>query len=134
MPYRNIEDKRKYDREWARRKRSGQITRLTQIPSKEESHKRMLERQRKYNLNKRKYLEENYGKQCCVCHEPRIMIIHRKDGQRHKLFTNMSFKELREEVEKHKDEYVRVCGICHTGIHWAMKYLNLKWEDISTQK
>jgi hypothetical protein len=58
------------------------------------------------------------------------MMIHRKDGKKHKLFSNMSWVEIKKEVKEHKDEYVRVCGICHNGIHWIMKYLGLTWQEI----
>jgi len=76
------------------------------------------------------YLTEIFGSKCTVCDKVGIMIIHRKDGQKHKVFGVMNMTEIKKEVENHREEYVRVCGICHAGIHWAMEYLGLTWNDI----
>jgi formate dehydrogenase assembly factor FdhD len=134
VPFKTIEERRKYVREWMYNKRHGLPTRTTIRPTKEESREKRNIREQRYRKARRersrKYLEFIYGKTCVICGEERIMIIHRKDGKKHKLFTNMSITQIKKELESHKDEYVRVCGICHAGVHWAMTYLGLKWEDI----
>ena len=46
----------------------------------------------------------------------------------------MSWEELYNIHDNHKDEYVRVCGLCHAGIHWCMTALGLTWEDIMARR
>jgi len=130
IPYKDIEKKRKYQREWSKRKNAGLPTRTTPIPSREESKRKELERERRYRLHKRKIIEDVFGKKCIFCGHEKVMIIHRKDGKKHKIFSEMGLKELYSEIAEHKNEYVRVCGVCHKAVHWIMKWFGMTWEKI----
>lgn len=130
MPFRNEETKRQYKQDWYLRKKAGLPTRITPKLTKEESIIKEKKRQKKYQQEKKQYLISIFGDRCKICGKIGVMIIHRKDGKPHKKIYNMSWEELKTEIENHKDEYVRVCGICHSGIHWAMKYLSLEWDNI----
>lgn len=134
MPYKDEQKQKEYQHNAYLRKKLGLPTRTTPISTPETIHEHQIERCKRYRQRKRQYIIKMFGDKCVICGRRQIVIIHRKDGKPHKKFADMSLKQLKEELENHKDEYVRVCGICHAGIHWAMKYLNLKWENIPTQK
>lgn len=80
------------------------------------------------------YMQTTYGDSCFFCGHKKVGIIHRKDGQPHKRLSLMSWKELIDVVENHRDEYVRVCGLCHAGVHWCMNVLRMTWDDIVARK
>lgn len=134
MPYKDIEKNREYQRNWVKLKRAGLPTRITPKPTPESIHTHQLETNRRYRHKKRQYIIEMFGDKCTICGKKRIAIIHRKDGKPHIKFANLSLSGLKKEIQEHGNEYARVCGICHSGIHWAMKYLNLKWEDFPTSE
>jgi len=71
-----------------------------------------------------------FGPSCFFCSNEVVRIIHRKDGRKHKLLSSMGLGELRRLIETEKDEYVRLCGICHKGVHWCMRWLGLNWDEI----
>lgn len=58
------------------------------------------------------------------------MTVHRKDGKKHKKLSDMSLKELRNLIKKHKNEYILLCYGCHKAVHWIMENFGFKWDDI----
>ncbi len=84
--------------------------------------------------NKRAALiEEAIGKCCFFCSSNRRgtggLVAHRKNGEAHKAFSTMADAEFEEAMAS--GEYVRVCYKCHHGIHWAMEFLGLSWEEMA---
>jgi len=138
MRYKDPEHRKQYLKEWHHKswlnKKAGISTKPKTKMTQEEALIRNRENNKKYQNQKKEYLIMVFGDRCKICGKVGVMMIHRKDGNKHKLFSNMSWVEIKKEVELHKDEYVRVCGICHNGVHWAMRYLGLIWDNIPYQK
>jgi len=132
MPFKDVEKKRTYKREWARRKRHGLTTRTKPILRPDQRKKQIKQAGERYRAKKRKMLEDAFGKQCFFCNisYTTLMKIHRKDGTNHKELPQMGLKELKREIEANRDKYVLLCGLCHRSVHWCMKYLGMTWEDI----
>lgn len=137
MPYKDIQNRREYNREWARRKRKGLITRgirKRKLLPKEERKRRMLERSKKYRKQVEERVNEVLGKECFFCNSKRCLQCHRKDGKPHKNGGNNG-KNI---AIKNPKEFVRLCYSCHKGVHWVMKWFNMNWEtilkNIKTQK
>jgi hypothetical protein len=53
------------------------------------------------------------------------MCLHRKDGQLHGSSTAQILRAMKE-----PEKWVKLCGKCHDGVHFCMKYLGLSWSDI----
>lgn len=89
-------------------------------------------------VNKRAYnkrstfIDNLYGEHCYFCSNTTVRIMHRKDGKPHKRLPQMNWNELYDLRDNHREEYVRVCGICHAGIHWCMEHLEMSWDDIKS--
>ena len=134
MPIKDRQLNKEYQREWARRKRAGLPTRTTPKRTKEEQELRRREYNREWEKmarQKKKILIENaWGTQCSFCPRDQVRIIHRKDGKPHKLISSMGLEGLKNVIKKHRDEYIRVCGICHAGLHWCMNHLGFVWDDV----
>ena len=134
MPYKDKKKKKEYQRIWISRKRRGLPTRTKPEISSEERLARKKKSKKMGNKKAREKrqnkIREAFGTKCFFCDLEDAAIMHRKDGAKHKLFGSMSLHELDMEIQYHKNEYVRVCKLCHKGIHWAMKRLNLTWDDI----
>ncbi len=83
-----------------------------------------------YYQKKRKLIDEAFGKECHVCHksENKVICIHKKDGQPHKKLKQMNLADIRYLIENNKDEYVALCALCHTSVHWCMVRLGLRWD------
>lgn len=131
---RDKEKQREYQHNWYLRKKYGSTTRTTKKYTDEErKNNRKLSLSKynlKYNKLKKDIIDNLFGKTCFFCGD-KVKIIHRKDGMPHKKINAMSINELN---NINKDDYVRVCRLCHRGIHWTMKYLNLSWEEICSKK
>jgi len=131
MPYKNTENRKQYQREWYQRKKSGKPTRITPILTEEKRRELERYRNKKYYNHKREILQRKFGSKCFFCENDVVRIIHRKDGKPHKKFEQMTIMEL-EKLDE--NEYVCVCGICHKGIHWVMKYIGLSWNNLVGEK
>jgi len=85
-----------------------------------------------YYQKKRKLVDVAFGRKCYFCHksENKVICIHRKDGQPHRKLKAMNLADIRDLIENHKDEYVAVCQLCHTSVHWCMNNLGMGWKDI----
>jgi len=88
-----------------------------------------------YNKGKserKKLMLEYFGEECYFCKfiankKGVWTILHRKDGKEHKKPCTWTIEDLKNlDVEN----YVRLCGRCHHGVHWCMEYLGMSWEDI----
>lgn len=136
MPYKDKEKQKEYQRLWAQKKRDGVETKIVNKPKltdeelKEKRSKDQKIWKEKDNKSKKEYLISKYSDDCFICKLTDAYIIHRKDGKEHKKFGNLSLKQTKEELEGHENEYVRLCMICHKGVHWCMKYQNLTWKEI----
>lgn len=134
MPYKNIEDLRKYQREWLQRKKRGETTRLYPIPTREEKELKVLEKNRRYKkklTDKKKEINVGvFSPGCFICRRSDVKIVrHRKDGKRHDDFTSMPIKKYVKEVNS--GNYVLLCSYCHSMVHWNMTQLNFGWKEIS---
>ena len=136
MPYKNIEDKRRYQREWLRRKNAGLPTRLT-VPNSPEERERLLKERRrrttaKRRQRRRKYRDEYVGGQCYFCGYPERLIVHRKDGEPHTKPSEWGLKKYHDEVKT--GMYATLCYKCHKHVHWCMTILGLTWEEMAELK
>ena len=86
--------------------------------------------QNKRNASKREVLLSKIGDECLICKFKDRITIHRKDGNNHKDFRDMSWDEINDIVTTDKNKYVSVCYKCHKNIHWCMKYLGMTWNEI----
>lgn len=78
---------------------------------------------------RRLLLSSILGDHCAICGEsPELMTTHRKDGEKHPKFQWKPTAWVQESLES--GEYVRLCPVCHRGVHWSMEYMGMKWEDI----
>jgi hypothetical protein len=138
MTYKNIELKRRYQREWQQKKRKGLPTALgwknrILIPPEEKKERTKIYN-KKYRINKKllviEIINSALGNTCCICNKKdgMPMACHRKDGNKHERLTNIPIYRLKKELES--DEYVRLCYACHKAIHWCMENLNMNWNDI----
>ena len=94
-----------------------------------EWRKRKRERDRKWRIKNyrklQKQRDEVFGKKCSICDSTIRLCLHRKDGKPHR----RNETSLKQAIEKPED-WIRLCGKCHDGIHWVMKYFHLSWEEI----
>lgn len=81
-----------------------------------------------YRQRRKEQTAQVLGTECFFCGYEERCIIHRKDGTPHKKFKSMGKAEYAEHIQS--DDYVIVCFHCHKGVHWAMKWLNLTWDEI----
>lgn len=92
--------------------------------------------QRQYQAQRRaeraSLMDAAIGSSCLFCGDKRRgtggLVAHRTDGAEHKAFHRMGDSEFA--AAMHSGGYVRVCYKCHHGIHWAMEFLGLMWEEI----
>lgn len=135
MVYKDKKVLRKYQRDWARRKRKGLPTRTTLIPKKL-TEEEIRERKRQINglhrKKKREIINKYLGTKCLFCKYERRLITHRKDNKKHIRLMHLSLNNLTKELKDEK--YVYVCYHCHKGVHFCMKYLGLTWEEITCTK
>ena len=98
-------------------------------------HDQVLEYQRQkskeYRVKYRKLLYEKLGDKCYFCERKKNLVVHEKNGTNHqKRFDDARtiYKNLG------KFDFVILCRMCHSKVHWIMKYTTLKWEDLKKRK
>jgi hypothetical protein len=136
MPFKNIETRKKYQREWYKNKCLGLPTRkpnkinIIQDPEKFKAIKRerCKRSRKKLELREKEQIGQLIGFKCCLCGSERRITSHRKNGIPHS--PNSNAEQRRKDVLAHPEEFVRVCYGCHKGIHWVMKWFNMSWEEI----
>jgi len=136
LPYKDKDDLRKYQREWLRRKKRGETTRLYPISTEKERKKYILEKGRRYRKKlagqRQEIDKEVFSPGCFICKREDLRLLrHRKDGQKHDDFSNMSIGRYEQEVKT--GEYALLCFRCHEGIHWNMNNLGIGWKEVSKQ-
>ncbi len=127
MPYKNKEDLRRYQRDWARRKRARLPTRTTIKLSKEERKQRKRESTKRWRQRKREEGDKVFGIICFLCNGIINLGFHKKDNVRHKTWFTVNL------ALKNPKEWVRLCYPCHKSVHWCMKHFDMTWENILTQ-
>ncbi|UCH05385.1 MAG: helix-turn-helix domain-containing protein [Candidatus Thorarchaeota archaeon] len=73
-----------------------------------------------------------FGDECYFCGPmpaEKRLVIHRKDGESHRRGILWSEEHLQ---RMDPDEWQALCQKHHRYVHWAMKYLGLKWNDIES--
>jgi hypothetical protein len=73
-----------------------------------------------------------FGDECEVCQRHREdvkLILHRKDGEPHHRNSTWT-QEFVKTVDP--DDWVMLCIRCHNGIHWLMKRLGVKWNQVAS--
>jgi hypothetical protein len=130
IPYKNIEDKRKYMRDHyhATKHKRGITSRV--ILSKTEIRRRKTNRNSKYRKQKRLCLLKCFGEMCPFCGYSNRITIHRKDCKPHKNFYELTWEEINDVTSNDKNEYVSVCHKCHKHIHWCVEKLGMTWNEI----
>lgn len=134
MAYKDIEVRRKYQREWDAKKRRGETTALGGgfMSRKKLSSAERKEYHNKWNREdrqrKRTEALELFGRKCCLCGRAspeKHLVFHRKDGLRHSLSNTAGL------VLKNPKDWALVCRYrCHIGVHFCMNYLGMKWKEI----
>jgi hypothetical protein len=132
MPIKDKEVNRSYQREWARRKRNGIRTsgiHQRNPPSKEELDRRRIRRnqkatERKYK--KKEKLDVILGTACILCGSEHSLVVHEKNGEPHNGVGGNMWIDAFERPQ----DFVRLCYSCHKGVHWAMKWFNMTWDEI----
>jgi hypothetical protein len=130
MPISDPEKNREYQRNWARNKKAGLPTRQirTKMPAEERQRRRRLAAHQ-WEKDIRRKRDEVFGTECKICgakKEGRLrMFLHKKDGQSHKCCSAVIRQAL-----QHPEDWIRLCGKCHDGVHFCMKWLGLTWDEI----
>ncbi|MHA2377965.1 MAG: helix-turn-helix transcriptional regulator [Candidatus Thorarchaeota archaeon] len=73
-----------------------------------------------------------FGDECYFCgplSEEKALVIHRKDGKPHRKHTLWSKDHLH---RMGPDDWQALCQKHHRYVHWGMKQLGMKWEDIES--
>ena len=123
-----MDKQRIYQREWARRKRMGLPTKLYNKPrlSKEQLKKNKIITCKKYDTRIRKERDDVFGKECKLCgFKNGKLNLHRKNGIPHKT----DITTYRNAIAN-KQDWIKLCGKCHTGVHFNMNVLKLNWDKI----
>ncbi len=130
---------KEYQHQWYLNKKTGLPTATKQIKLTEKeriNRKRnsVNKCNRKIRNYRKKIVEKILGNKCYFCgregNEEYRLQSHRKDGKKHNnLGDGMPKVEFDKEVNSGK--YVRVCIICHRGVHWCMKILGMNWDNIT---
>lgn len=72
-----------------------------------------------------------FGIKCKICDRIRAedtrIFLHNKDGIPH----TRTIKYIVAAIKK-PEEWIMLCGKCHTGVHFCMNHFNMKWNDIET--
>ena len=131
MGYIDKNKQRVYGKEWYIRKKNGEETKIVnrKIMSKEERRISAAKCCKTIRLKKIKLINDTLGTKCLICGREDNLRIHQKYNKRHKELANMSFENLK--IEINSDKYVKLCQRCHRCVHWGIKYLSLTWEDVS---
>ena len=95
------------------------------MPRDSKKHKK---HNRDYIQRHRVMIAEALGKECFLCGSDFLLNAHRKDGEPHTRLLNMSNADLREALDS--DEYVNICRICHSMVHWMKEVFGMEWENI----
>lgn len=74
--------------------------------------------------------DEKFGTTCRVCgvdRTKRMLFIHRKDCMEHDdaQLSRVTFLQ-----SINPEEWVRLCGMCHHGVHWANDTLGMDWPAV----
>lgn len=81
---------------------------------------------------RRQHIKSVLGTSCIFCGKTDVnLATHRKDGQSHKKFAHQGIKWVKQEITP--EHYVRLCYPCHKGVHWAMDFLGMTWDEIYTR-
>ncbi len=122
MPYKNHEVHKKYQREWARRKRKGEPTRLTESFTPEQRKKGRQKAQERYREKQKKRMIETFPNECTICGGIINLCLHRIDFKPHARRKSLYLKN--------PEMYIRFCYACHKGVHFAHERMGLSWEQI----
>lgn len=124
MPYKDIQAKRKYGREWQRRKRAGIQTRTKEKLSDEELRQHKIDYKKKWLQRKREEGNKVFGTICFLCGGNVNLCLHEKSGTPHQ-------RSCTERIAlKNPDQWVKLCYPCHKAVHWCMEHFKMSWEEI----
>jgi len=98
-----------------------------------ENSESILRRSRKYKDQKKELIKESIGNACIFCEYGQRNISHKKDGEKHKLFSNMGRRELENYLIIYAGEFVCLCFKCHKHVHWCMDHLDMDWDEITSR-
>lgn len=86
----------------------------------------IIGKQREYRKRKKEKALDLYGRACLLCGYLRVerLLWHDKSGEGHRGRPGYI------EALKDPDKFVLLCRVCHAGVHWCMKYLGMKWDEI----
>ncbi|MBU1028554.1 MAG: hypothetical protein KKF48_05910 [Nanoarchaeota archaeon] len=98
-------------------------------------HEQVLEYHRKHSKKQRiKYrtlIYEKLGDSCLFCKQKKSLVVHETNGVNHQ----KRFDDART-IYKNLDKFnfVILCRMCHSKIHWIMNYTTLTWDNIKERK
>lgn len=135
MPIKDVDENRKYQSEWARRKKAGKNTkiknrRVGRDPAKlrknvRASHKK--ERERRKRVRK-----EKLGTKCKICGRTKGKLSsHEKYNNPHTLFDALKKEDFEKIVW---EDYILLCHQCHQMAHFVFKYLGMTWLELKERR
>lgn len=99
------------------------------------NHDKTLEyhrkKSKKYRIKYRKLIYQNLGNKCYFCGNKNNLVVHETNGVKHQ----RKYDDART-IYKNLDKFsfVILCRMCHSKIHWIMKYTTLTWDEIKKRK
>jgi hypothetical protein len=128
MAYKVRQKQRDYQREWCRRKRKNEPTRIVnKIAKTKEERYAQSNKWRKIKRQQDKLrIGELIGYGCIFCGTKKNPQTHKTDGKKHGFSNHVTLQDV---IDNPKD-FVRLCHTCHRSVHWVMKYCNMTWKDI----
>lgn len=103
---------------------------IYQVNGNHQTREQKIEIQRNIRKKKKELINKILGDRCLICGYNNRLTRHQINGKKHKLFSEMSIKELKKYIEINYIYFVSLCFKCHKHVHWCMKYLGMDWEEI----
>lgn len=80
--------------------------------------------QGRWNKQKQQCFEV-FGSKCEICHSETHLQFHEKNGNSHpKGYMKYSY------ILKHQGDFILLCVLCHTGVHFLMEKLGMSGDDV----
>jgi len=128
---------KEYEHQWYLRKKAGLPTKTTIKLTDEEIKKHIFITKKKFREKRRiertNKIRLKFGERCNICNDTYYLHIHKKDGTKHKTWTDMTNEEFDKFINLNSNDYVQLCYNCHKAVHWCMYYLSMCWEEIKNK-
>ena len=126
-PFKSAKKRKKYNKEYYRKYHERNKEKYNkQAREYYRTHKEdYREREHNYRMKLRKRVNKELGDTCIICgtksKSKKSLACHEVHGKPHKFDYNY--------ILRHKEDFVRMCPICHRTLHFFLKY-KTKFEEI----